>query len=141
MAQQTHADIRFEWNVAPPDRAGNCSGIFFNQINLIGAHSEDPGHRDTKPIGGMFFEVDRSADDLSPDTRTRHDTHGEITRTLTAGRLGAVYEARYTAAEMGWLWGGEHEASRYPTTHVPVDDDPVGAAGTRNAQQVLPNTP
>ena len=50
--------------------AGNYTGFFFNQIKWTVSDSEDTGHRDTKPIGGLFVKIDRSADNSEAGHRT-----------------------------------------------------------------------
>ncbi|SOY77593.1 hypothetical protein CBM2589_U10107 [Cupriavidus taiwanensis] len=54
----------------PVVQAGNFPGIFFNQIKWTVSDSEDTGHRDTKPIGGLFVKIDRSADNSEAGHRT-----------------------------------------------------------------------
>lgn len=44
--------------------------FFFNQFKRTVSDSEDTGHRDTKPIGGLFAKVDRSEDDSEAGHRT-----------------------------------------------------------------------
>lgn len=57
---------------------------------------------------------------------------------LSATRLGADHEARYNAAEMIWLWGGELYAHRkYGGRELLSNFDPGGATGTRTAHQVI----
>jgi len=51
-------------------QAGQCTGIFFNQIKWPVLDSEDTGHRDNKPISGLLVKVDQSKDESEAGHRT-----------------------------------------------------------------------
>jgi len=87
--------------VRPAVHAGNCTGFFFNQIKWTVSDSEDTGHRDTKPIGGLFVKIDRSADNSEAGHRTGALWSFRVCPTpLQPAWLGADHEARHTAAGM-----------------------------------------
>lgn len=58
--------------------------FFFNQIKWTVSDSEDTGHRDTKPIGGLFVKVDRSQDDSEAGHRTVFDESPPMRHVPTA---------------------------------------------------------
>ncbi|SCU77496.1 conserved hypothetical protein [Cupriavidus necator] len=58
--------------------------FFFNQIKWTVSDSEDTGHRDTKPIGGLFPKIDRSANDSEAGHWTVFDESSPIRHVPTA---------------------------------------------------------